>query len=84
VTRHAFAVRAGDGAEIVCTAHEPIGRVRSTIAIAPNGPLPRAGPFRSMTRLADLLCDAYYPEGEPFDFDFLVERINAEAQPAVA
>ena len=24
--------------------------------IAPNGPLPRAGPFRSMTRLADLLC----------------------------
>ena len=48
----------GDGAEIVCTAHEPIGRARSTIAIAPNGPLPRAGPFRSMTRLADLLCDA--------------------------
>ena len=26
--------------------------------IAPNGPLPRAGPFRSMTRLADLLCAA--------------------------
>ncbi len=58
MTRRAFAVRAGDGAEIVCTAHEPIGRARSTIAIAPNGPLPRAGPFRSMTRLADLLCDA--------------------------
>ena len=29
-----------------------------TIVIAPNGPLPRAGPFRSMTRLADLLCAA--------------------------
>ena len=26
--------------------------------IAPNGPLPRSGPFRSMTRLADLLCAA--------------------------
>ena len=58
MTRRAFVVRAGDGAEIVCTAHEPIGRARSTIVIAPNGPLPRAGPFRSMTRLADLLCDA--------------------------
>jgi pimeloyl-ACP methyl ester carboxylesterase len=58
VSRSAFVVRAGDGAEMVCTAHEPIGRVRSTVVIAPNGPLPRAGPFRSMTRLADLLCDA--------------------------
>ena len=58
MSRSAFAVRAGDGAEIVCTSHEPIGRVRSTVVIAPNGPLPRAGPFRSMTRLADLLCDA--------------------------
>jgi pimeloyl-ACP methyl ester carboxylesterase len=56
--RSAFVVRAGDGAEIVCTAHDPVGRVRSTIVIAPNGPLPRAGPFRSMTRLADHLCDA--------------------------
>jgi pimeloyl-ACP methyl ester carboxylesterase len=58
VIRRAFVVRAGDGAEIVCTAHEPGGRARSTIVIAPNGPLPRAGPFRSMTRLADHLCDA--------------------------
>jgi pimeloyl-ACP methyl ester carboxylesterase len=58
VSRRAFVVHAGDGAEIVCTDHEPIGRARSTIVIAPNGPLPRAGPFRSMTRLADLLCDA--------------------------
>ena len=58
MTRRAFVVRAGDGAEIVCTAHEPAGRARSTIVIAPNGPLPRAGPFRSMTRLADQLCDA--------------------------
>jgi pimeloyl-ACP methyl ester carboxylesterase len=58
MTRRAFALRAGDGAEIVCTAHDPAGRVRSTIVVAPNGPLPRAGPFRSMTRLADLLCDA--------------------------
>jgi pimeloyl-ACP methyl ester carboxylesterase len=58
VTRRAFAVRAGDGAEIVCTSHEPVGRARSTVVIAPNGPLPRAGPFRSMTRLADHLCDA--------------------------
>jgi pimeloyl-ACP methyl ester carboxylesterase len=58
MTRRAFVVRAADGAEIVCTAHEPVGRVRSTIVIAPNGPLPRAGPFRSMTRLADHLCDA--------------------------
>ena len=56
--RRAFVVRAGDGSEIVCTLHEPTGRVRATIAIAPNGPLPRAGPFRSMTRLADLLCEA--------------------------
>ena len=56
--RRAFAVRAGDGAEIVCTAHEPAGAPRSTIVIAPNGPLPRAGPFRSMTHLADLLCAA--------------------------
>ena len=54
--RHAFTVRAGDGTEIVCTSHEPAGRARCTIVIAPNGPLPRAGPFRSMTRLADLLC----------------------------
>jgi pimeloyl-ACP methyl ester carboxylesterase len=58
VIRRAFVVRAGDGAEIVCTAHEPGGRARSTIVIAPNGPLPRAGPFRSMTRLAEHLCDA--------------------------
>ncbi|MDX6631227.1 MAG: hypothetical protein QOH00_3473 [Gaiellales bacterium] len=58
MTRRAFVVRAGDGAEIVCTAHEPAGRARSTIVIAPNGPLPRAGPFRSMTRLAEHLCDA--------------------------
>jgi pimeloyl-ACP methyl ester carboxylesterase len=57
VNRRAFVVRAGDGAEMVCTAHEPAGRARSTIVIAPNGPLPRAGPFRSMTRLADLLCE---------------------------
>jgi pimeloyl-ACP methyl ester carboxylesterase len=56
VTRRAFVVRAGDGAEMVCTAHEPAGRARSTIVIAPNGPL--AGPFRSMTRLAELLCEA--------------------------
>jgi pimeloyl-ACP methyl ester carboxylesterase len=56
--RLAFVVHAGDGAEIVCTAHDPVGRVRSTIVVAPNGPLPRAGPFRSMTRLADHLCDA--------------------------
>lgn len=58
MTRRAFAVRAADGAEIVCTAHEPAGRVRSTVVIAPNGPLPRAGPFRSMTRLAEHLCAA--------------------------
>jgi pimeloyl-ACP methyl ester carboxylesterase len=58
VIRRAFVVRAGDGAEIVCTAHEPGRHARSTIVIAPNGPLPRAGPFRSMTRLADHLCDA--------------------------
>ena len=58
MTRRAFTVRAGDGAEIVCTAHDPVARARSTIVIAPNGPLPRAGPFRSMTRLADHLCDA--------------------------
>ncbi|HET6174360.1 MAG TPA: alpha/beta fold hydrolase [Gaiellales bacterium] len=56
--RRAFVVHAGDGAEIVCTAHEPVAGARSTIVIAPNGPLPRAGPFRSMTRLADRLCDA--------------------------
>jgi pimeloyl-ACP methyl ester carboxylesterase len=56
VTRQAFTVRAGDGAEIVCTAHEPAGPARSTVVIAPNGPLPRAGPFRSMARLADHLC----------------------------
>ena len=56
--RRAFVVPAADGAEIVCTAHEPAGAPRSTIGIAPNGPLPRAGPFRSMTRLADLLCGA--------------------------
>jgi pimeloyl-ACP methyl ester carboxylesterase len=56
--RRAFVVHAEDGAEIVCTAHEPSGPARSTIVIAPNGPLPRAGPFRSMTRLADLLCVA--------------------------
>ena len=56
--RRAFVVRAGDGAEIVCTAHEPGRHARSTIVIAPNGPLPRAGPFRSMTRLAEHLCDA--------------------------
>jgi pimeloyl-ACP methyl ester carboxylesterase len=58
VKRRAFVVRAGDGAQIVCTSHEPDGRARTTIVIAPNGPLPRAGPFRSMTRLADLLCAA--------------------------
>jgi pimeloyl-ACP methyl ester carboxylesterase len=59
VRRRAFVVSAADdGAEIVCTAHEPKGAARSTILIAPNGPLPRAGPFRSMTRLADLLCSA--------------------------
>jgi pimeloyl-ACP methyl ester carboxylesterase len=56
--RSAFVVPAADGAAIVCTAHEPPGRARSTIVIAPNGPLPRAGPFRSMTRLADDLCAA--------------------------
>ena len=56
--RRAFVVRAGDGAEIVCTAHEPAGDARSTVVISPNGPLPRSGPFRSMTRLADLLCAA--------------------------
>lgn len=54
----AFVVAAADGSEIVCTAHEPAGAPRCTILIAPNGPLPRAGPFRSMTRLADLLCRA--------------------------
>jgi pimeloyl-ACP methyl ester carboxylesterase len=58
VRRRAFVVRAADGAEIVCSSHEPAGAVRSTIVIAPNGPLPRSGPFRSMTRLADLLCAA--------------------------
>jgi pimeloyl-ACP methyl ester carboxylesterase len=58
VRRRAFVVRGADGAEIVCTSHEPAGAVRSTIVIAPNGPLPRSGPFRSMTRLADLLCGA--------------------------
>jgi pimeloyl-ACP methyl ester carboxylesterase len=58
VSLRAFVVAAADGAEIVCTAHEPPGAPRSTIVIAPNGPLPRAGPFRSMTRLADLLCRA--------------------------
>jgi pimeloyl-ACP methyl ester carboxylesterase len=58
VRRRAFAVPAADGAAIVCTSHEPAGRPRSTIVVAPNGPLPRAGPFRSMTRLADLLCAA--------------------------
>ena len=58
MSRRAFALLAADGAEIVCTAHEPAGRARSTIVIAPNGPLPRAGPFRSMTRLADHLCAA--------------------------
>ena len=56
----AFVVHAGDGSEIVCTAHEPAVAARATILIAPNGPLPRAGPFRSMTRLADLLCTAGY------------------------
>ena len=56
--RRAFVVAAADGAGIVCTSHEPAGAARSTIVIAPNGPLPRAGPFRSMTRLADLLCSA--------------------------
>ena len=54
----AFVVSAADGAELVCTAHEPAGVPRSTILIAPDGPLARAGPFRSMTRLADLLCRA--------------------------
>jgi pimeloyl-ACP methyl ester carboxylesterase len=58
VTRRAFTLAAGDGSEIVCTAHEPAGAARSTIVIAPSGPLPRAGPFRSMTRLADHLCEA--------------------------
>ena len=53
----AFVVAGPDGAEIVCTAHEPAGPAQ-TILIAPNGPLPRSGPFRSMTRLADLLCRA--------------------------
>jgi pimeloyl-ACP methyl ester carboxylesterase len=56
VSRRAFVVPAADGAAIVCTAHEPRGSARSTILIAPNGPLPRAGPFRSMTRLAHDLC----------------------------
>ena len=56
----AFALRAADGAEIVCTAHEPAGKAHATVLIAPNGPLPRAGPFRSMTRLADLLCSTGY------------------------
>jgi pimeloyl-ACP methyl ester carboxylesterase len=56
MSRRAFVVSADDGAGIVCTSHEPRGGVRSTIVIAPNGPLPRAGPFRSMTRLADCLC----------------------------
>ena len=56
MSRRAFVVAADDGACIVCTSHEPRARVRSTIVIAPNGPLPRAGPFRSMTRLADCLC----------------------------
>jgi pimeloyl-ACP methyl ester carboxylesterase len=60
VSRRAFVVRAGDDSEIVCTAHEPAGAARCTVLIAPNGPLPRAGPFRSMTRLADLLCSAGY------------------------
>ncbi|MDX6620124.1 MAG: Serine aminopeptidase, partial [Gaiellales bacterium] len=54
----AFVVAAADGAEIVCTAHEPAGPPRSTIVVAPSGPVPRAGPFRSMTRLAHLLCRA--------------------------
>jgi pimeloyl-ACP methyl ester carboxylesterase len=54
----AFVVAADDGSEIVCTAHETDGASRSTIVIAPNGPQPRSGPFRSMTRLADLLCRA--------------------------
>jgi pimeloyl-ACP methyl ester carboxylesterase len=54
----AFVVAAADGAEIVCTAHEPAAAPRTTLLIAPNGPLPRSGPFRSMTRLADLLCRA--------------------------
>jgi pimeloyl-ACP methyl ester carboxylesterase len=58
VRRRAFVVRAADGATLVCTSHEPAGRPRCTVVIAPNGPLPRAGPFRSMTRLADLLCAA--------------------------
>jgi pimeloyl-ACP methyl ester carboxylesterase len=58
VNRRAFALLAADGAEIVCTAHEPAAAARSTIVIAPSGPLPRAGPFRSMARLADLLCEA--------------------------
>ena len=54
----AFVVAADDGCELVCTAHETGGAARSTIVIAPNGPHPRSGPFRSMTRLADLLCHA--------------------------
>jgi pimeloyl-ACP methyl ester carboxylesterase len=58
VRRRAFVVRAADGAAIVCTSHEPERAPRSTVVIAPNGPLPRSGPFRSMTRLADLLCAA--------------------------
>lgn len=58
MTRRAFVVRAADGAELVCTEHEPAGPARSVVVIAPAGPLPRAGPFRSMTRLADLLCAA--------------------------
>jgi pimeloyl-ACP methyl ester carboxylesterase len=58
VSLRTFVVAAADGSEIVCTAHEPSGHPLSTIVIAPNGPLPRAGPFRSMTRLADLLCRA--------------------------
>ena len=56
MSRRAFVVPAADGAAIVCTLHEPRAPARSTIVIAPNGPLPRAGPFRSMTRLADCLC----------------------------
>jgi pimeloyl-ACP methyl ester carboxylesterase len=58
VSLRAFVVAAADGAEIVCTAHEPAGPPRSTIVVAPSGPVPRAGPFRSMTRLAHLLCRA--------------------------
>jgi pimeloyl-ACP methyl ester carboxylesterase len=54
----AFVVAADDGSEIVCTAHETDGAARSTIVIAPSGPHPRSGPYRSMTRLAELLCHA--------------------------